>query len=184
MDEYNLEPGELVIMQEQSVKLGDGPNGEDLEELVLTNQSLILVANVQQGLFKRSRMLKRCPLSKIRRQGDVPQVFASKYRDTYCLQIAFADETITLHFPANPKRGAERWAEGIAGAADGSFGSGSAVDLPPRSPTLWTAHGTSWAPSLAGARPGRTPRTRGASRTRPESAWAVTPRSRAAPARP
>lgn len=131
MDEYNLEPGELVIMQEQSVKLGDGPDGEDLEELVLTNQNLILVASVQQGLFKRSRMLKRCPLSKIRRQNDVPQVFASKYRDTYCLQIAFADETITLHFPANPKRGAERWAEGIAGAADGSFGSGSAVDLPP-----------------------------------------------------
>lgn len=132
MDEYNLEPGELVIMQEQSVKLGDGPDGEDLEELVLTNQNLILVASVQQGLFKRSRMLKRCPLSKIRRQGDVPQVFASKYRDTYCLQIAFADETIALHFPANPKRGAERWAEGIAGATDGSFGSGSAVDLPPR----------------------------------------------------
>lgn len=131
MDDYNLEPGELVVMQERSVKLGEGPDGDSLDELVLTNQSLILVATAQQGLFKRTRMLKRCPLAKIRRNNDVLQTFVSKYRNTYCLQIAFEDETVTLHFPANPKRGAERWAEAIASAADGNPISPAAIDLPP-----------------------------------------------------
>ena len=110
MEDYNLAPGELVVMQEQSVKLGNYTDGEDLDELVLTNQNLILVASASQGLFKKTRMLKRCPLAKIQRQNDVPQVFATKYRSSYCLQAAFRDETVTLCFPANPRRLAERWA--------------------------------------------------------------------------
>lgn len=133
MEDYNLAPGELVIMQEQSVKLGEGPDGEDLDELVLTNQNLILVASASQGLFRRTRMLKRCPLSSIRRRDDVPQVFATKYRNSYCLQIAFEDENVTLFFPTNPRRQAERWEGAIIGAADGDLTNvdDSGDDLPP-----------------------------------------------------
>lgn len=132
VEDYNLAPGELVVMQEQSVKLGNSPDGEDLDELVLTNQSLILVARASQGLFKKTRMLKRCPLGKIRRQNDAPQVFATKYRSGYCLQVAFGDETVTLCFPANPRRLAERWARAIAQAADGNLSGIEAEDnLPP-----------------------------------------------------
>lgn len=123
MDNYNLAPGELVVMQEQPVKLGEGPSGDDLEELVLTNQSLILVADAHQGLFKHVRMVKRCPLAKIRRQNDEPQVFATKYRDGHCLQVAFSDETVTLYFPSNPRRLAEQWARAIAQAANGDASS-------------------------------------------------------------
>lgn len=132
MEDYNLAPGELVVMQEQSVKLGNDAGGEDLDELVLTNQNLILVASSSQGLFKKTRMLKRCPLEKIRRQNDTPQVFAIKYRSSHCLQAAFEDETTTLYFPANPRRLAERWARAIAQAADGDLSSIGAEDnLPP-----------------------------------------------------
>lgn len=135
MEDYNLAPGELVIMQEQPVKLGDGANGEDLDELVLTNQNLILVASASQGLFKRTRMLKRCPLAKVRRQEDVPQALATKHRDTYCLQVAFSDESIVLYFPTNPRRLAEKWAAAVSRAADGDLkgiaGIGADAALPP-----------------------------------------------------
>lgn len=132
VEDYNLAPGELVVMQEQSVKLGNDTDGEDLDELVLTNQNLILVASASQGLFKKTRMLKRCSLAKIQRQNDVPQVFATKYRSSYCLQAAFRDETVTLCFPANPRRLAERWARAIAQAADGDLsGIGAEDSLPP-----------------------------------------------------
>lgn len=133
MENYNLAPGELVIMQEQSVKLGEGPSGESLDELVLTNQNLILVASASRGLFKRTRMLKRCPLSQIVRHNDVPQAVAAKYRNSYRLQVAFKDEVVSLFFPSNPRRQAERWADALVKAADGDLSGidNSTEALPP-----------------------------------------------------
>lgn len=129
MDDYNLEPGEFVIMQEASVKLDDDTS---LDELVLTNQNLILVTTMSQGLFKRSKFVKRCPLQKIVGAQDNPQVVVSKYRENYYLQVVFADETISVNFPANPKRGAQRWAEGIRNALAGNFSDIQTEDyLPP-----------------------------------------------------
>ena len=129
MDDYNLEPGEFVIMQEASVKLDDDTS---LDELVLTNQNLILVTTMSQGLFKRSKFVKRCPLQKIVGAQDSPQVVVSKYRENYYLQVVFGDETISVNFPANPKRGAQRWAEGIRSAAMGDLSSIRTEDyLPP-----------------------------------------------------
>ena len=129
MDDYNLEPGEFVIMQEASVKLDDDTG---LDELVLTNQNLILVTTRSQGLFKRSKYVKRCPLQKITGAQDHPQVVVSKYRENYYLQVVFSDETISLNFPSNPKRTAERWAEGIRSAALGDYSDIKTEDfLPP-----------------------------------------------------
>lgn len=129
MDEYNLEPGEFVIMQEASVKLDDG---ESLDELVLTNQNLVLVNTMSRGLFKREKFVKRCPLTRIRQTGGAPQAMATKYRDSYYLQVVFDDETISLSFPSNPKRTAERWAEGIRNAALGDLaGIRTEETLPP-----------------------------------------------------
>ena len=59
MDEYNLAPGELIIMQTSNVRLGVGSGSEALDEIVLTNMNLILVATVSEGLFKTRRYLKR-----------------------------------------------------------------------------------------------------------------------------
>ena len=116
-------------MQEASVKLDDGTS---LDELVLTNQNLILVTTMSQGLFKRSKFVKRCPLAKLQGAPDNPQAIVTKYRDGYYLQALFADETISLSFPANQKRTAERWAEGIRSAAMGDLSSIRTEDyLPP-----------------------------------------------------
>ena len=129
MDDYKLEPGEFVIMQEASVKLDNDTN---LDELVLTNQNLILVTTMAQGLFKRSKFVKRCPLDKLRTAQDEPQAFVTKYREDYFLQVIFADETLSLSFPSNPKRTAERWAEAIQNAAVGNFSNIRTDDaLPP-----------------------------------------------------
>ena len=46
VDEYNLAPGELIIMQTSNVRLGVGSGSEALDEIVLTNMNLILVATV------------------------------------------------------------------------------------------------------------------------------------------
>lgn len=133
MDDYNLEPGEFVVMQEASVTLLQGRNDEPLDELVLTNRHLILVNTASQGLFKRTRYLKRCPLSSIvgTRDGD-PQVLVSKYRNDYRLQVVFNDEAISLRFPSNPKRTAERWTESVRSAALGDLSNIKTEDyLPP-----------------------------------------------------
>lgn len=121
MDEYNLVPGEFVIMQEPSAVLYDGRNQQALDELVLTNKHLILVNTAAQGLFKRTRLLKRCPLSALLDSNGTPQAFASKLKNDYQLQAVFEDETIALRFPSNPKRAAERWAEALCNAAVGNL---------------------------------------------------------------
>ena len=132
MDEYNLEPGEFTIMQESSVILLDRSGEERLDEVVLTNKNLILVNTASQGLFKRTRYLKRCPLDKIASPNGIPQAIASKHKNDYRLQVVFDDETIALRFPANPKRTAERWAEGIRNAALGNLSGIRTEDvLPP-----------------------------------------------------
>ena len=131
MDEYNLEPGEFVIMQESSVALLDGSGEERLDEVVLTNKNLVLVNTAPQGLFKRTRYLKRCPLDNIASPNGIPQAIASKYKNDYRLQVVFDDETISLRFPTNPKRTAERWAEGIRNAALGNLSEIRTEDILP-----------------------------------------------------
>ena len=108
-------------MQESSVILLDRSGEERLDEVVLTNKNLVLVNTASQGLFKRTRYLKRCPLERIASPNGVPQAIASKHKNDYRLQVVFDDETIALRFPANPKRTAERWAEGIRNAALGNL---------------------------------------------------------------
>lgn len=120
VDDYNLVPGELVILQNDSVELGVGSGAEALEEVVLTSRNLILVANVEEGLFRRRRYLKRCSLDQIAETGDVPQAIATQVKGTSVLRVAFMDETVTLHFLENERRTAEHWAQSVRRAAAGN----------------------------------------------------------------
>lgn len=132
MDNYNLEPGEFVILQESSVTLYENSAETKLDELLLTNRSLILVNTASRGLFQHTRYLKRCPLEEISHHNDVAQVMAVKFRNDYRLQVVFRDETIVLRFPTNPKRGAERWADAILRVSQGNYSDVQTGDyLPP-----------------------------------------------------
>lgn len=114
MSEYNLAAGELVVMQETFVRLKCGDEDKTLDELVLTNQNLILVDSVSRGFFKRERYLKRCPLEHIlRTESGEPQIVVSNYRSRYLLQIAFQEETIAFLFSSDEKREAKRWSKNI-----------------------------------------------------------------------
>lgn len=117
MEDFCFEPGEFVIMQEKSVEL----DGESIDEAVLTNRSLILVDTVARGLFRRERYVKRCPLERLCRTNGAPQVMTTKNRGLCRLYAVFDDETISLGFPASPKRTAERWAQAIRNAALGDL---------------------------------------------------------------
>lgn len=118
-EEYNLGPGEVVIMHSDRVVLHSGKDRDTLDELVLTNQNLILVNEVSTGFFTSQRLLKRCPLDSIACPEGNPQAFLGKKKNEYVLQVVFTQEAITLSFPANPKREAKRWAEAIKYAVAG-----------------------------------------------------------------
>ena len=79
MDAYNLTPDEFVIMGTNRASLLSGSGTDDLREVVLTNKNLILVAEVDQGLFHgKRRMVKRCPLDQLPDDNGVPQVIVYK----------------------------------------------------------------------------------------------------------
>lgn len=132
MNDYNLEPGEFLIMQQGSVRLGTATASEKLTEIALTNRNLILVNEVSRGLLRTERMIKRCPLSALQRhQGDV-QLPILKQKDHYCLQVLCASETFSILFTDGSRRTAERWASAIQQAADGNFNDIQREDfLPP-----------------------------------------------------
>lgn len=120
MGDYNLAPGELIIMQESSALLQEGEDDREIDEVVLTNQNLILVDSVSRGLFKRERYIKRCPLENILRGGNgEPQIVVSRYHGRHLLQVAFQSETVALMFFGDDKREAKRWAKNIRNTALG-----------------------------------------------------------------
>ena len=132
MNDYNLEPGEYVILQTLPVNLIDGNDKEPLDEVVLTDRTLILVSTVSTGLFSSKRYLKRCPLDHVSYSADEPVVMVLKRGDTYWLQASFEGESISLEFPNNPRQEAKRWSAAIKHAIEGDFDSINTSFLPPR----------------------------------------------------
>lgn len=122
MEDYNLDPGEFVIMQETPAKLHSGKTVDKLDEVVLTNRHLILVCSQQQGLFQKRRLLKRCPLEQTLDSQGFPQVVTTQLRDKNILQVLFSGENISVSFPNKSKQTVIRWAEGIRNAAVGNLG--------------------------------------------------------------
>ncbi len=118
MDDYNLAPGECIVAQDWAVFLCEGDDVTVLDEVVLTNQNLILVATMERGNYKRARYLKRYPLKHIARQQDVPQVVAATIHGQHLLQVGFREESVVLQFVNSPRRTAERWARYIQRAAN------------------------------------------------------------------
>ena len=117
MEDYNLDPGEFVIMQETPAELHSGKTVDKLDEVVLTNRHLILVCSQQQSLFQKRRLLKRCPLEQTLDSQGFPQVVTTQLRDKNILQVLFSGENISVSFPNKSKHTIERWAEGIRNAA-------------------------------------------------------------------
>lgn len=132
MDDYNLEPGEYVILQTMPVNLIDGDQKESLDEVVLTDRTLILVTTVSTGLFSSEKFVKRCPLSHVSYSADEPVVMVLKRGDSYWLQASFEGESISLEFPENPKQEAKRWSAAIKHAIEGEYDSINTNFLPPR----------------------------------------------------
>ena len=62
MKSYNLERGEFVVLQRSDVSLVSEEGRNPLDEVVLTNKSLVLVVVVPDGAFRTARYLKRLPL--------------------------------------------------------------------------------------------------------------------------
>jgi hypothetical protein len=121
MPTYNLDPGEFVVLQQSGVWLLTDDGQDHLDELVLTNTHLILVATVSEGLFHSSRYLKRLPLEETLDDAGRPRVFVGKRRDKSVLSVSFATDSISLVFGDGSITAAKRWAESISSAAVGDL---------------------------------------------------------------
>jgi hypothetical protein len=131
VQEYNLDPGEFVIMQESPAKLHSGSGTDDLDEVVLTNRHLILVCSQSQGLFGKKRLLKRCPLEHALDSQGYAQVVTTKIDGNNILQVLFNGENVSVSFPNKAKQTVERWADGIRNAAVGDLGAVKTEDAIP-----------------------------------------------------
>lgn len=120
MNQYNLQPKEFVIMQTTAASFGDD-GAADLEEVVLTNQNLILCASRTLGLFQHENLIKRCPLERIHDAYGTPCAMVVKRGNTCVLQIPYDSETVVLQFSEQDKRTATLWADAIRNAAAGDF---------------------------------------------------------------
>lgn len=118
---YNLEQGEFIVLQQSEASLISTDGIDPLEEVVLTNKHLILVANVSEGLFKTSRYLKRIPLEQILNDRGIPCLVVSTVRDENVLNVAFSDDSVTLSFSQGSKSAARRWEASITSAALGDL---------------------------------------------------------------
>lgn len=123
VSDYNLNEGEFILLQEENVRLrdNDGMGDDPLEEVVLTNESLILVRNVPTGLFKSKRSIMRCPLNHLVCQTGHPQLTIMRRSKRPYLRIPFSDGTIELRFDNESQHHAQSWADNIAHAAQGEF---------------------------------------------------------------
>ena len=109
------------MLQEPSWLLWEDEDEAPLKELVLTNKHLILVNEVSQGLFKRTTMLKRCPLEQLVDQQGSPMLVVSKLNGKWWLQASFGSEVIRLRDQAGTRRGAEHWADALRKAILGDY---------------------------------------------------------------
>lgn len=122
VDAYNLTPDEFVIMGTNRASLLSGSGTDDLREVVLTNKNLILVAEVDQGLFHgKRRMVKRCPLDQLPDDNGVPQVIVSKSGSDFLLNAMFGGEPVRLVMRGVPRMEAQHWADAISMAATGDL---------------------------------------------------------------
>lgn len=130
MSDYSLEPGEFAIMQTDEASLNDEEYAEDLDELILSNRNIIMVASKSVGLFKRASKTYKLPLERIACPDGTPQVMVLKKDDSYRVQVVFEAETISFEFDEDHKYTAERWADGIRRAAVGDLAGIRTEDSP------------------------------------------------------
>lgn len=123
MTNYKLNNDESIIMQTEGATLIEGDDGRNLEEVVLTDQNLILVTRVPDGLFKKKTLLMRCPLDEILTEDNSPKIRADVFNGYQCLRVFYPDTTLVINFDQNSSRLTKRWADGIRKAAAGDFAS-------------------------------------------------------------
>lgn len=121
MKSYNLERGEFVVLQRSDVSLVSEEGRDPLDEVVLTNKSLVLVVTVPDGAFRTARYLKRLPLEQALDDLGVPRTAVTKVDNSYVLNVAFSDETVSLCFAGGSAGAARRWERAVSSAAVGDL---------------------------------------------------------------
>lgn len=105
--------GETVLLRSRDVSVNILGASETLKELVLTEDSLGLDIEVDEGFFRRSRRRDRYPLSQVVVSDGVPCVEAKRKFFVWYLCITFKGESLELSFENDSERLARVWAEEI-----------------------------------------------------------------------
>ena len=134
-EEYNLQPGEVVIMQGNKAVLHSGKDREALDEIVLTNKNLILVNEVSTSLFTTQRLLKRCPLDSIACPKAPRRLFSARKRmSTFCKSSLSRSRSRS---PSPPTRSARPSAGQTPSNTLSLERSITSIPTNPRFPTTW-----------------------------------------------
>lgn len=103
---YNLQPDEIVLLKEQKVTHG-GPFSAYTDELILTNQNLVLKEN---GLFGNSKGFRAFPLNQVKVHNNQAQALLGKAKNgSYVLEVYFLQGQETFGFQSGGKRKVLAW---------------------------------------------------------------------------
>ena len=118
MTDLRLEVGEGILLQTNGAGIYDGNNEIDVDELYLTNKSIVYVYEKSTGMFKSETAVDRIPLSQIAVVNGVVQV-EQVDDDDYgmCLQIIYTSgKRVLLEIYGPPKKQHLIWKAAIADA--------------------------------------------------------------------
>lgn len=121
MGAYEPASDELVVLHGERWILDDAGREKQLSEIVLTNRNLVLVNEVQQGLFRKVPMVMKCPLDRVLDEQGAPAVMTTKLKGVWWVQAVFGNEVLRLRNANNNRLEAERLATAIKNVALGDL---------------------------------------------------------------
>lgn len=118
---YNLQPQEVMLLKESSV-MHSGMLAAYKDELMLTNQNLVLV---KKGVLGNSKGILVLPLNQIKMHNKQPQVAIGKSPGgSNVLEVYFQNRTEQFGFASGGKRKLNEWVAKIYEAVTGESAPG------------------------------------------------------------
>lgn len=110
-------PGDAVLLRSSDATVDCLTADESLVELVLTQRSLVLDIEVDEGLFKKTRRQDYHPLAQLVWDDGHASADAERHFFQWSLELEFKNEDLSIRFGHESERQAKLWAEEVRRAA-------------------------------------------------------------------
>lgn len=120
MANYNLQPNEVILLKDESVRHGGGSLANYSDELILTNLNLVLV---KKGMFGKSKGIHTYPLNQVKVYNHEAQARIGNTRNGAVLEVYFLNGEEQFAFQNGGKKKVLDWAAKINEAVTGQSAS-------------------------------------------------------------